>query len=192
MQALIERIQRDAVHIGGGIVKVDSFLNHQVDASLMAAIGAEFVRRFTALGVTGISKIITAEVSGILPALSTAQVLGVPLVYARKQMSKTMTDQYFEATAESRTRGTQVLLRVSQRFLGPADRVLLIDDFLATGSTIDALLGIVGHSGATLCGIGCVIEKPAEGGRERLAGFQTPIETLAKIEWRDNEINVYG
>lgn len=192
MQALIERIQRDAVHIGGGIVKVDSFLNHQVDSSLMAAIGAEFVRRFTALGVTGISKIITAEVSGILPALSTAQMLGVPLVYARKQMSKTMTDQYFVAEAESRTRGTPVILRVSQRFLEPTDRVLLIDDFLATGSTIDALLAIVGQSGAMLCGIGCVIEKPAEGGRERLAGFHAPIETLAKIEWRDNEITVYG
>lgn len=192
MQALIERIRHDAVHIGGGIVKVDSFLNHQVDSSLMAAIGTEFVRRFTALGVTGISKIITAEVSGILPAQATAQVLGVPLVYARKQMSKTMTDQYFEAEAESRTRGNPVTLRVSQRFLGPADRVLLIDDFLATGSTIDALLGIVRHSGATLCGIGCVIEKPAEGGRERLAGFNAPIETLARIEWRNNEILVDG
>ena len=188
MKQLVERIKAEAVYVGGGIVKVDSFLNHQVDPALMNAIGATFVERFAASGVTGISKVVTAEVSGIAPALDTALVLGVPMVYARKHRSAAMTDQYYTAQAKSRTKGDLVQLRVSNRYLQNGDRVLLIDDFLATGSTINALINIIHQSGATLCGVGCVIEKPAEQGRERFAHLDIPIITLAKVDWRDDVI----
>ena len=188
MQELIERIRNEGIHIGGGIVKVDGFLNHQVDAGLMHRIGAQLASYFRS---AGISKVITAETSGILPALTTASELGCMVIYARKQMSSSMQDDYFSAEAVSRTRGDRVTLRVSKRYLGAHDRVLLIDDFLATGSTLQALVQIVQQSGAVLCGIGCVIEKPQEQGRERFAELQVPIVTLAKITFHNDELEVF-
>jgi xanthine phosphoribosyltransferase len=191
MQKLIERIRTDAIHVGGGIVKVDGFINHQVDALLMQQIGEQFAKRFAAAGVGDISKVITAEVSGILPALATAQNLGVPMIYARKQRSTAMTDDYFEAEALSRTRGNLVNLLISKRYLKSHDNILIIDDFLATGSTLHALIQIVAQGGARLCGIGCIIEKPGEGGREQLAELDVPIITLAKIGFADETFSVY-
>lgn len=190
MKKLIERIENDAIHVGGGIVKVDSFINHQVDAVLMQTIGDEFAGRFQQSGAAPISKVITAEVSGISPALATAQTLGVPMIYARKQLSTAMTDDYFEAEAVSRTKGNVVNLLISKRYLKPDDRVLIIDDFLATGSTLHALIQIVRQSQATLTGIGCIIEKPSEQGREQLTGLDVPIITLAKINFRDDTFTV--
>jgi xanthine phosphoribosyltransferase len=191
MQKLIERIQTDAIHVGGGIVKVDGFINHQVDAVLMRQIGEQFAHRFKAAGVGSISKVLTAEVSGISPALATAQALGVPLIYARKQRSTAMTDDYFEAEAISRTKGDRVRLIVSKRYLSSSDQVLIIDDFLATGSTLHALIQIVVQCGATLRGIGCIIEKPGEGGREQLQELAIPIITLAKITFSDDAFHVH-
>jgi xanthine phosphoribosyltransferase len=191
MQKLIERIQKDAIHVGGGIVKVDGFINHQVDALLMSEIGEQFARRFHAAGVGDIDKVITAEVSGIAPALATAQNLGVPLIYARKQRSTAMTDDYLEAEAVSRTRGNVIRLLISKRYLKKHERVLIIDDFLATGSTLHALIQIVARSEAVLRGIGCIIEKPAEGGRAQLAELDTPIITLAKIAFSGNTFSVH-
>ena len=191
MQKLIERIQHDATHVGGGIVKVDGFINHQVDAVLMREIGEQFAERFQQSAITDISKIITAEVSGISPALATAQALGVPMVFARKQRSTAMTDDYFEAEAVSRTKGDEVNLLLSKRYLKPDDRVLIIDDFLATGSTLRALIQIVMQSAATLRGIGCIIEKPSEQGRDRLSQLNIPIVTLAKITFSDDTFHVH-
>ncbi|MCB1713872.1 MAG: xanthine phosphoribosyltransferase [Candidatus Competibacteraceae bacterium] len=188
MQELVERIQKEGIHIGGGIVKVDGFLNHQVDAELMSRIGVELANPFR---TAGISKVITAETSGILPALTTANELGCAVIYARKQMSSSMQDDYFIAKAISRTRSNPVTLRISKRYLTAQDRVLLIDDFLATGSTLQALVAIVQQSGATLCGIGCVIEKPQEGGRERFSELQLPIVTLAKIALHNDSLEVF-
>jgi xanthine phosphoribosyltransferase len=191
MNALIERIRAEAVHIGGGIIKVDGFINHQIDPALTAEMGVEFARRFAQAGADTVTKVITAEVSGIAPALATAQALRVPMVYARKHRPITMPDGFYRSQAPSHTKGGVVQLMVSPEYLGPADRVLLIDDFLATGYTIDALVELVQQSGAALCGIGCVIEKVYEGGRERLAYLDVPIITLAKIDLCEDTILVF-
>ncbi len=182
MQILIERIQREGRNLGRGILKLDGFINHQLDPSLTLAMGKEFARRFAAAGVTGITKIITAEVSGIAPALTTGIALGVPVVYARKTQPITMASGVFKASAPSHTKGGVVELIISPEYLRPEDRVLLIDDFLASGQTIAALAELIAQCGATLCGIGCIVEKSFEGGRALLTPLGVPIVSLAVIE----------
>lgn len=182
MEALIERIVAEGEHIGRGIIKLDGFINHQIDPALTMEMGREFARRFEEAGVPGVTKVITAEVSGIGPALATAQALDVPLVYARKHRPITMPDGFYRATAPSATKGHMVELMVSPQYLSRDDRVLLIDDFLASGLTIDALARLIAQSGATLCGIGCVVEKVYQPGRERLLPLNVPIIALAKID----------
>ena len=182
MKAIVERIRAEGKNLGRGILKVDSFVNHQLDPALTVEMGEVFASRFAAAGVTGITKIITAEVSGIAPALTTGIAIGVPVIYARKTRPITMPTGYFRAEAPSHTKGGIVDLIVSPEYLDAGDRVLLIDDFLATGLTIDALASLVAECGATLCGIGCIIEKSFEGGRARLAHLGVPIVTLARVE----------
>ena len=182
MKAIVERIRAEGKNLGRGILKVDSFVNHQLDPALTVEMGQVFASRFAAAGVSGITKIITAEVSGIAPALTTGIALGVPVIYARKSRPITMPTGYFRAEAPSHTKGGIVDLIVSPEYLDASDRVLLIDDFLATGLTIDALASLVAECGATLCGIGCIIEKTFEGGRARLAHLGVPIVTLARVE----------
>ncbi len=182
MKALVERIRREGKNLGRGILKVDGFVNHQLDPELTMEMGRSFVRRFAAAGVTEITKIITAEVSGIAPALTTGIVLNVPVIYARKTRPITMPSGYFSASAPSHTKGGVVDLIVSPEYLQPNDRVLLIDDFLATGQTIDALASLVAECGAALVGIGCIVEKTFEGGRARLEHLGVPIVSLAIIE----------
>ncbi len=189
MQALIERIRAEGEHIGRGIIKLDSFMNHQIDPALTMDMGLAFAQRFAAQGVTEVTRVITAEVSGIGPALATAYALGVPLVYARKHRPITMPEGYYRATAPSPTKARDVELMVSPQYLGAADRVLLIDDFLASGLTIEALAGLVAQSGATLVGVGCVVEKVYQPGRERLAPLRVPIITLASVDL-DEEGNI--
>jgi xanthine phosphoribosyltransferase len=182
VKLLIERIRAEGRNLGRGILKLDGFINHQLDPTLTLAMGQEFAHRFAQLGVTGITKIITAEVSGIAPALTTGIVLNVPVVYARKTRPITMPAGYYRAEAPSHTKGGIVELIVSPEYLLPSDRVLLIDDFLATGKTIAALADLVHQCGATLCGIGCIVEKVFEGGRQELAHLNVPIISLAVIE----------
>ncbi|CAN5552668.1 xanthine phosphoribosyltransferase [soil metagenome] len=182
MQALVERIRQEGRNLGQGILKVDGFINHQLDPDLTLGMGREFARRFAKAGATGITKIITAEVSGIAPALTTGLMLHVPIIYARKTRPITMPTNYYSASAPSHTKGGVVELIVSPEYLLPTDRVLLIDDFLATGKTINALARLVAQCGATLCGIGCIVEKVFEGGREQLAYLGVPIISLAVIE----------
>lgn len=182
MKALVERIRSEGRNLGNGILKVDGFVNHQLDPELTRGMGRHFVRRFAAQGVDGITKVITAEVSGIAPALAVGMELDVPVIYARKTRPITMPDGYYSSSAPSHTKGGIVELIVSPEYLTPADRVLLIDDFLATGKTISALAELIAQCGATLCGIGCIIEKDFEGGRESLAHWHVPIITLAVIE----------
>ena len=192
MEALIERIKAEAEYIGDGIVKVDGFINHQIDPELTTKMGRAFAHRFAAAGVYDVTKVVTAEVSGIAPAMATAQTLGVPMIYARKHRPITMRSGVLQAEAPSHTKGGVVQLMVSQEYLGPADRVLLIDDFLATGVTIEALVRLIHQSGATLCGIGCVIEKVYEAGRLRLESLGVPIISLAKIDLCEDEtLDVY-
>lgn len=178
MEKLRSRIQNDGMNLGKGILKVDSFINHQIDPDLMDQVGKEMARRFAD---TGANKVLTAEISGIAPALATGQTLGVPVVYARKTRPVTMTGPVFVEVAPSHTKGRDVFLMVSTEFLGQGDRVLVIDDFLATGATISALVRLVGHAGAELVGVGTVIEKAFEGGRETLECLGVPIVSLAVI-----------
>lgn len=182
MQALIDRIRREGRNLGRGILKVDGFINHQLDPELTLGMGQEFARRFAASGVTGITKIVTAEVSGIAPALTTGIALSVPVVYARKTRPITMATGVYQAQAPSHTKGGVVELVVSPEYLHPHDRVLLIDDFLASGKTIAALAQLIGQCNATLCGIGCIVEKSFEGGRSLLTDLSVPIVALAIID----------
>jgi xanthine phosphoribosyltransferase len=179
LQTLRERIREQGQDLGQGILKIDSFLNHQLDVVLMREVGREIARRFAAGRP---SRILTAEVSGIVPAVMAAQALAdIPVVYARKHKPITMQEPVFLETAPSHTKGGQVNLMVSPEFLCSEDRVLIVDDFLASGRTIDALARIVQASGATLVGIAAVVEKVFEGGREELAVWKVPIEAIASI-----------
>jgi xanthine phosphoribosyltransferase len=178
MQALKERIQHEGTILGNGILKVDGFINHQVDPELMDACGAEFARLFANVGAT---RILTAEISGIAPALMTARHMGLPVVYARKSKPVTMPDQVYLTIAPSHTKGRMVELIVSPEYLGSGERVLIIDDFLATGQTILALARIARAAGAEIVGIGALIEKTFEGGRDALAALNVPVKSLATI-----------
>lgn len=189
MEALKARIQREGQNLGRGILKVDSFINHQVDPGMMLAIGGALAAHF---GAMGINKVMTAEISGIAPALTTALALGVPIIYARKTKPVTMPDEVYLETAPSHTKGQFVELMVSPEFLGPGDKILIIDDFLARGKTIDALARLALQAGAEIKGIGAVIEKAFEGGRAELAYLQVPIYSLAVINrMSDGEI-IFG
>ncbi len=191
MKELIRRIREEGQVLGGGILKVDGFLNHQLEPVLTRDMGEAFAARFEALGVTDVNKVITAEVSGIAPALAAGLALGVPVVYARKKRPVTMPDAVFEAQAPSRTKGGVTSLIVSPEYLRVTDRVLIIDDFLASGKTILALADLVRVSGAALLGVGCVIEKAFEEARARLELLGVPIVSLAVIESMDEHgINV--
>jgi len=178
MKALEQRILNEGQNLGRGILKVDSFINHQIDTHLMFKVGEELARRFADAGIT---KVMTAEVSGVAPALATAHALNVPVIYARKNRPVTMTGPLYVEVAPSHTKGSDVFLMVSAEFLGPDDRVLVIDDFLASGATIEALVRLVRHAGAELVGIGAAIEKGFEGGRESLAHLDVPVVALAVI-----------
>jgi xanthine phosphoribosyltransferase len=178
MEELKQRILRDGKNLGNGILKVDGFINHQVDPALMDACGKELARRFKDIGAT---KILTAEISGIAPALTTALHLGLPVVYARKTKPITMPDQVFLTLSPSHTKGRMVELIVSPEYLGRGERVLIIDDFLASGATILGLARLAQTAGSTLVGVGALVEKSFEGGRTALAALGVPIESLACI-----------
>ena len=189
MKELKERILRDGKNLGGGILKVDSFVNHQVDPLLMDACGKEFARRLGGLGAT---KVLTAEISGIAPAVTTAVHLGLPVVYARKHKPITMPDQVYLTLAPSHTKGRMVELIVSPEYLANGEKVLIIDDFLASGQTILGLARLAEASGSKVVGIGALIEKIFEGGREALKSLGVPIESLACITSLDDGKIIFG
>ncbi len=187
MQRLKDKILSEGKYLGKGILKVDSFMNHQIDAHLMKEVGEEFANRFKGLGTT---RILTAETSGIAPALSAALTLDVPLVFARKNKPVTMADNPYKEAAQSHTHGKMVELIVSPEYLSSSDRVLILDDFLASAKTIKALVKLVNASGATLVGIGAVIEKAFEGGRQALVELgvkDIPVESLVAIKNFDGD-----
>jgi len=179
MEALKERIRQEGRNLGRGILKIDSFLNHQIDVALMERVGEVIAAEFAAQRP---SLILTAEVSGIIPAVMTGKALNnLPVVYARKHKPITMQEPVYVDAAPSHTKGGEVLLMVSPEFLNRDDRVLIVDDFLASGRTIDALARIVQRSGATLVGIASVVEKSFETGRDLLAHWGAPIKSVAVI-----------
>jgi len=183
VQELKDKIMKMGQNLGNGILKVDGFINHQVDPALMDACGREFARRFSDLGAT---KILTAEISGIAPALTTGIHLGLPIVYARKQKPITMPDQVFLTLSPSHTKGRMVELIVSPEYLKAGERVLIIDDFLASGATIMGLVRLAETAGSQIVGIGAVIEKGFEGGRDALSKLGVPVESLICISSMDN------
>lgn len=183
MLELIERIRRDGKNLGNGILKVDGFINHQVDPILMDACGRELAMRFQ--GVTA-TKVLTAEISGIAPAIATARYLAIPVVYARKTKPITMPDQVFLTLAPSHTKGRLVELMVSPEYLGAGEKVLIIDDFLASGATIMGLVQLAQTAGAKVVGVGTLIEKSFEGGRKVLKPLGIPVESLAVITSMDD------
>jgi len=190
MRELIDRINTEARYLGNGIVKVDSFLNHRIDTILMTHIGRELARQLEAHGIGEIDKVLTAETSGIPPALTTAQALGVPMVYARKKRPATLVGDCYQSAARSHTKGESVTLHVSTEYLSSTDRVVMVDDFIGFGDATEALLDIIGQSGATLCGIGYVLEKVYEKGRDRLGHLDIPVIALARIDVQDDRVVV--
>lgn len=183
MLLLKDQIREHGQNLGGGILKVDGFVNHQVDAVLMDACGKEFARMFRDIGAT---KILTAEISGIAPAVFTGKHMNLPVVYARKSKPITMPDQVFLTLAPSHTKGRMVELIVSPEYLAGGERVLIIDDFLASGATILGLARLARTAGAVLVGIGALIEKSFESGRETLSELGVPIRSLVAIASMDN------
>jgi xanthine phosphoribosyltransferase len=186
---LIDRIRRDGRNLGNGILKVDGFINHQVDPALMDACGKELASRFAKLGAT---KVLTAEISGIAPALMTAHYLGLPVVYARKTKPITMPDQVFLTLAPSHTKGRMVELIISPEYLAGHEKILIIDDFLASGATIMGLVRLAQTAGATVVGVGTLIEKVFEGGRALLRPIGIPIESLVCITSMDDGQIFFG
>jgi len=185
MQALKDRIAAEGRNLGSGILKVDSILNHQIDPVLMMEMGEELARRFSG---QKIDRILTAEISGIGPAITTGYMLRVPVVYARKIKPITMSGPVFLETAPSHTKGVNVSLLVAAEFLHEGENVLIIDDFLASGKTLAALARMIISAKAIPVGAGCVIEKSFESGRQYMIerGFTFPIESLATITSMDD------
>jgi xanthine phosphoribosyltransferase len=185
MKALVERIKAEGKNLGGGILKVDSLINHQLDPQLMIGMGKEFAEVFSELPI---DRILTAEISGIAPALMAAMELDVPVVYARKKKPITMAGPVFLETAPSHTKGGETMLLVSSEFLHEGENILIIDDFLATGKTLMALSRIVESANANLVGVGVVVEKTFEGGRDlMLDKYDIPIHALATITGMNEE-----
>lgn len=186
MQLLADRIKTDARHLGKGVIKVDSFMNHQIDPVLMQAIGEEFAQEFASAKPT---RILTAETSGIAPAVAAGMFLKVPVVFARKHQPITMKQEPYREVSVSPTHKKEVEFVVSTEYLKGEDKVLIIDDFLASAKTIVALSLMVEKSGAELVGIGAVIEKVYANGRDLLSHLNVPIVTLAKvIECKEDQI----
>ena len=182
MELLKQRIRKDGTVKGNDVLKVDSFLNHQMDVALFEEIGREFLRRFDGCGV---NKILTIEASGIGIACVTAQFFHCPAVFAKKSQTKNIAGQVYTTKVESFTHGGVYDVMVSKDFLGPEDRVLIIDDFLANGAALEGLISIVSQAGASLTGAGICIEKAFQPGGERLRSKGLRVESLARIRSMD-------
>jgi len=178
MKLLQERIRQEGLILSDTVLKVDSFLNHQVDTQLALAIGKEFARIFADRPIT---KVLTVEASGIQFAMAAGIALGVPFVYAKKKKAVTLSEQVYSAPVHSFTRQETYQISISQKYLGPDDKVLIVDDFLATGAALVGLVNIVKESGAELAGVGCVIEKSFQEGRGLLEEMGVRVHSLARI-----------
>ena len=178
MKTLKERILRDGKCFEGGVLKVDSFINHQMDPVLMKSMAVEFVRRFAD---TEINKILTVEASGIAPAIMVGYMLELPVVFAKKKKPSTM-ENMLVAEVYSFTKGTTYTVCVSKDYLQPGDKVLFIDDFLANGNAGKGMIDLVQQAGAELVGMGFLIEKAFQKGGDMLREAGIRVESLAIIE----------
>lgn len=178
MQLLKERILQDGKCFEGGILKVDSFINHQMDPHLMKAIGVEFSRRFAS---TPVNKIMTIEASGIAPAIMTGYLMNLPVVFAKKKSPKTIKNA-LATTVHSFTKDRDYEVVISSEFLTPNDNVLFIDDFLAYGNAALGIIDLVEQAGANLVGMGFIIEKAFQKGRLPIEEKGIRVESLAIID----------
>ena len=183
MELLEQRILKDGVVKAGNVLKVDSFLNHQIDIGLMNEIGKEFKRLFSDVEIT---KIFTIEASGIAIAAITAQYFGVPLVFAKKSRSINLEGSVYSTRIESFTHKRVYDVIVSKKYLSEDDKVLVIDDFLANGCAADGLIDLIDESGAALQGVGIVIEKGFQDGGRRLREKGIRVESLAIVDSMDD------
>lgn len=179
MELLEQRIRQDGVIENGDVLKVDSFLNHQMDVELFAEMGREWKRLFAG---EEINKILTIEASGIGIACVVAEQFGVPVVFAKKNRTKNIAGDVYTAQVESFTHGRTYEIMVSKRFLTHTDRVLLLDDFLANGAALRGLIQLVQEAGATLVGAGVGIEKAFQPGGALIRGMGVRVESLARIK----------
>ena len=184
MELLKDRIRKDGNVKDNHIIKVDGFLNHQIDISLMNEIGKEFKRLFSGEKIT---KVITIEASGIAVACMTAMNFNVPIVFAKKSESKNIDGDVYRTTVTSYTRGKDYTVILEKRFLTSEDRILIIDDILATGKAQRGLLDISQQAGATVAGIGVVIEKGFQGGGDQLREAGYNVKSLAIIDSMENQ-----
>ncbi len=188
MKLLEERIRRDGrVREGGSVLKVDSFLNHQMDIGLYNEMGKEFFRLF---GAEKVTKILTIEASGIGIACITGQYFGVPVIFAKKSKTKNIDADVYTAEVESFTHGTRCSIMVAKEFLLPEDRILLIDDFLANGAALQGLIQLVNTAGAAVVGAGICVEKSFQPGGETIRRQGVRVESLARIQAMDEEQGV--
>ncbi|MGI5934678.1 MAG: xanthine phosphoribosyltransferase [Lawsonibacter sp.] len=187
MELLKERIRRDGKVKGTDVLKVDSFLNHQMDVELFAEIGKEFKRRFAGCEI---NKILTIEASGIGIACVAAQYFHCPVIFAKKTQTKNIAGEVYTSKVESFTHGRVYDIIVAKEFLGPGDKVLLIDDFLANGAALEGLAQLVKDAGAELVGAGIVIEKAFQPGGDRLRAKGLRVEALARVQSMNEETGV--
>lgn len=179
MQELKDRIVKDGEIYPGDVLKVSSFLNHQLDTELLDHIGREIAGIFSKSKIT---KILTIEASGIAIAMAVSRYINVPIIFAKKNKNKNMSQDVYSVEAFSYTKGATNLIQVEKRFISKDDSILIVDDFLAKGSALNALTGIVKESGANLVGCAIAIEKVYQGGGAELASKGVRIESLAKIK----------
>lgn len=187
MNFLEERILKDGIVKEGNVLKVDSFLNHQMDIALFGEMGKEFHRLF---GSEGVTKILTIESSGIGIACVAAQYFGVPVLFAKKNQTKNIAGDVYTSRVESFTHGRVYEIRVAKEFLRPEDRVLIIDDFLANGSALLGLIQLVKAAGACLVGAGIAVEKGFQPGGDLVRATGVRVESLAIIESMDEDTGV--
>ncbi len=178
MQLLKERILKEGKVVSDSILKIDSFLNHQIDPFFMKAVGEEFAKRFQNREIT---KVLTVEASGIAVGLMVGLALNVPVVFAKKKLASTLDHRYFSSTVYSFTKKESVQIFVSKAYLKPEDKVLIIDDFLARGEALKGLLSIVEQAQATVAGVGIVVEKAFQDGGKKLREKGIEIQSLVRI-----------
>ncbi len=178
MEELKQKIIKEGKVLSNSVLKVDSFINHQMDPVLMKKIGEEFASRFSGMGIT---KVLTLESSGIGPALLTALEMGVPMIFARKRKSLTLTEGLITSTVRSFTKQETNEVTISRDFITEGDKVLIIDDFLAVGQAAMGLIDIVKQAGAQPVGVGIVIEKSFQDGHKMIKETGIKLESLAKI-----------
>lgn len=184
MKLLEDKILSDGIAVNENILRVDSFINHQVDPALMMGLGKELASHFKDKGVT---KVATIESSGIAPALTCAMTLGVPMIILKKQPSKTLNSDLYQTIVTSYTKGTSYELTLSSKYITANDHVLIVDDFLANGEAATGALRLIRKAHATIAGIGILIEKSFQPGREKLTSQGIDVYSLARIKKMDKD-----